>query len=35
MGHASLWTGYMVIGGHDYFNADGGVARVVVFQLVR
>lgn len=33
MGHATLWTGSMAIGGHDYFSAIGGVARVVVWQL--
>lgn len=32
-GHATLWNGFMAIGGHDYFNALGGVARIVVWQL--
>ncbi|MFF5382054.1 T6SS effector amidase Tae4 family protein [Pedobacter suwonensis] len=33
MGHATLWTGSMAIGGHDYFNANGGTAKVTVWKL--
>lgn len=33
MGHATLWTGSMAIGGHDYFNGLGGVAKVTVWEL--